>query len=218
MRRPFKYFSSASSMETLSTPAMAEMMACTTGQQSYSKSVISAPKHTPAVVRIYDQVLAGALPQGEAHPEQRGLAPWILTRSDRGRWQQPSCRAHSGTSRPGPTGGHLPGICSQCAFGWCSGRSGTTWIPAAHESQPVGGRNVEGLECCPCTFFLVSCIFSHWVELFFHNIKMKMKMKNDGMTEMQESATCWIQLSSCTKSGSRECFCNTQGHLAGCVI
>lgn len=76
-------------------------------------------------------------PQEEAHPEQRGHARWISTPSGKGRWPQPLCRAHLGTSRPGPTAGHLPGICSQCVFGWHSERSEAIWTAAAHGSLPV---------------------------------------------------------------------------------
>lgn len=81
-----------------------------------------------------------ALPQERAHPEhKRGLAPRSLTWSDTGCWPQPSCRAHWGTSRPGLTGGHLPGTPAHSAFDRRSGRDRATWTPAAHESQPVGG-------------------------------------------------------------------------------
>lgn len=78
-------------------------------------------------------------PQEGAHPGQMGHAPWISLPTGKWRWPQPLHRARSGSSRPGPTAGHLPGICSPPVSDWHSGRSGAIWTAPAHESQPVRG-------------------------------------------------------------------------------
>lgn len=78
-------------------------------------------------------------PQEEAHPGQRGHAPWISLPTGKWRWPRPLHRDCSGTSRPGPTVGHLPGICSPPVSDWHSRRSEAIWTAPAHGSQPVRG-------------------------------------------------------------------------------